>query len=163
MAGDLTALSTQWATYPSTMTTIEKLSAINGSIAPGPPVDVLRSEVKKILSVGGALLKMQAYVSNPAAATSQPCLMASNYLLALIAYEPSLPSMSDTLKTSDQTNLNIIQAMIPNLMADPTNGMTQQIMDQIMALINPNVPWWKANGFSGPIVVSDLIAAGDLF
>lgn len=162
MAGDLAALTTIWSTFPSTMTTADKMSALNHVTAIGPARDVLRSEIKKVLSVNGTMTKMQAYVANPTAAT-QPCLTATNYIVALITYEAALASVGDTLKTSDPTNLNTIQSMVPNLLSDPNNGLTQDVMDQVMALITPRVPWWQANGFSGPILVSDLIAAGDLF
>jgi hypothetical protein len=31
-----------------------------------------------------------------------------------------------------------------------------------LALIQPPVSWWSANGFSGPVTVMDLINAGNL-
>lgn len=159
MSGNLTALQTVWATFPATMTTSDKLSLLNSKIVPGPPKDVRRSEIKKILSASGALPTMAAYVASPVGATSHDCLVATNYLFALITYEATL---GDILATSDVTNLNTIEGMVQNLLLEAANGMTQPVIDAVMALITPGVPWWQANGFTGPVLVSDLIAAGSL-
>jgi hypothetical protein len=155
----ITALRAKWAAYPSSMTTSDKLAALNSLSVPGPARDVQRSEIKKVLQGGGVFDRMQAYVANPAAAT-QPCLTATNYILALVTYEASL---NPVLATSIPANLAAIQVLVPNLLADPANGMTPATLTAVMALITPGVPWWQANGFSGPILVSDLIAAGNLF
>jgi hypothetical protein len=159
MAGNLTALATIWATYPSTMSTDVKLAQLNGTMVAGPAKDVSRSEIKKILQVSGALAKMQAYVANPAGAQNHDCLVATNYLLALVSYEATL---SDVIATSDPTNLNTVNGLVPSLTLEAANGLTTAIVAQITALITPLVPWWKANGFTGPVLVSDLIAAGNL-
>ncbi|MBR0693694.1 hypothetical protein [Bradyrhizobium lablabi] len=161
MAADVSALQAAWSQYPAGMTTIDKLTAINSLKAIGPAVDVQRSEIQKVMSAHGVLDKMQAYVANPAAAT-QPCLTATNYILAVVLYEAeTLGELM--LVTSDPANLNLVQQIAPDLLADPANGMTADILAQMMALITPGVPWWQAHGFAGPITVKDLIAAGNLF
>ena len=101
---------------------------------------------------------MRDYVLDPSA--TQPCLMATNYLLALIEFEASI---TDTLATSVQSNLDMINSLVDGLLQDGRNGITADILAQVMTLITPSIPWWKANGFPGPILVSDLIAAGNLF
>lgn len=158
MSGNYTALSTIWATYPASMSTSQKMAALNATIVPGPAVNVSRTSIKAILQGAGVLDTMQAYIANPAA--TQPALTATNYLLAVIIFEATL---GDVLQTSVPANLTMIENLGPDLLADPANGMTQAILTQIMNLITPGVPWWQANGFSGPVLVSDLIAAGNLF
>lgn len=159
MSGNLQALAEVWVTLPAGSTS-EKLALLNTKMVSGPARDVRRSEIRKILTATGAMPKMQAYVANPAAAQQPPCLLATNYLIALVTYEATI---TDTLQTSDPVNLNNIEGMVPNLLLEPVNGLTQEIMGAIMALITPNVLWWQANGFSGPVLISDLIAAGNLF
>lgn len=159
MPGDLTALQARWATFQTSSSTSDKMALLNGAIVPGPAKDVSRAAIKAILTGAGALATMQAYVVSPSA--TQPALAATNYLLALVLFEAD--AVGDILQTSLPANLAMIEEVRPNLLTDPANGMTAAILDQIMALITPPVPWWRANGFSGPILVSDLIAAGNLF
>lgn len=158
MSGNLTALATQWGTYPASMTTSDKLSALNLLKVAGPATDVSRTAIKTILGPQ-MIVHLTNYIAS--AAATQPCLTATNYLLALISNDAV--ALGDTLKTSDPTILSEIQSLAPNLLADPKNGMTQPRLNRIMALITPPIPWWQVNGFSGPVVVSDLIAAGNLF
>jgi hypothetical protein len=33
----------------------------------------------------------------------------------------------------------------------------------MMALVTPPASWWSVNGFAGPIAITDLIAAGNLY
>lgn len=159
MGGNFTALAAVWATFPAALSTSAKLTQLNSTTTPGPAQDVSRNAIKSILSGAGILATLQAYIASPSA--TQPALAATNYLLALITYEAQ--TIGDVLQTSNPSNLAMIEQLVPNLLADPANGMTMAILDQIMALITPNVPWWQANGFSGPVLVSDLIAAGNLF
>ncbi len=159
MTANTAALAGVWATYPASMATSEKLTQLNSKMVAGPAQDVSRAAIKGILSGNGVLASLQAYVANPAA--TQPALAATNYLLALISYEAE--AVGDVLATSIPANLAMIEQISPNLLADPANGMTQSVHDQIMSLITPPIPWWKANGFSGPVLVNDLINAGNLF
>jgi hypothetical protein len=41
--------------------------------------------------------------------------------------------------------------------------MTQAVVNQMMALIEPLIPWWQANGFTAQVNVMDLINAGNLY
>jgi hypothetical protein len=70
------------------MTTIQKLSAINNSLVPGPSKDVNRADIKTVLVSNGAYAAMKAYVANPGGANQQ-ALIACNYLLAIVDYEPA--------------------------------------------------------------------------
>lgn len=156
---DLTALQTAWATLPVTMTTAEKMAMLNAKAVPGPARDVQRSEIRKILAASGALAAMKQYVANPEQGVHD-ALIGTNYLLAVVEYEVTI---NDTLATSDPANLSMVQQIAPTLLADPANGMTTDILNQVMALITPSIPWWKANGFAGPITVRELISAGNLY
>lgn len=153
-----TPLQTIWATFPPSMTTAQKLAQLNGMLVPGPAQDVSRAAIRSILVGAGILSALQAYVAAPV--TNASAFAATNYLLALISYEAD--AVGDKLQTSVPANLAMIEQIAPNLLADPANGMTQAVHDQIMALITPPVSWWKQNGFAGPVLVNDLITAGNL-
>ena len=45
MSGDYSALTTAWQALPAAMTTIQKLSAINNTLVPGPSKDVNRANL----------------------------------------------------------------------------------------------------------------------
>jgi hypothetical protein len=64
---------------------------------------------------------MKAYIANPGAANQQ-ALIACNYLLAIVDYEPG--TVGPVLATSDPTNLATINASLPGLTADPNTGVT---------------------------------------
>lgn len=153
------ALAAIWATLPASMTTSQKLSTLNDMKVAGPAQNCSRNAIKAILMGAGVLGKMQAYVTSPDA--TQPCLIATNYLLTIVDYEAAVAG--DVFPVSEPANLALIQDIAPNLLSDPANGMTQNDLDRIMALITPLVPWWQANGFSSPVLVNDLIAAGNLY
>ena len=160
MSGDYTALTTAWQALPATMTTIQKLSAINNTLVPGPSKDVNRADIKTVLVSNGAYAAIKAYIANPGAANQQ-ALIACNYLLAIVDYEPG--TVGPVLATSNPTNLATINALLPGLTADPNTGVTQATINALMALITPLVPWWQMHGFSMPVTVADLAAAGNLF
>jgi hypothetical protein len=140
------------------MLTGDKLAAINSMRVPGPAVDVPRSEIKKVLD--GSLEVLQAYAANPPPSATAQTLIAVNYLIAIVGYEASYIPM---LQTSNPAYLAAIQSLVPNLLADPAAGVTQNTINQMMALIRPLVPWWQVNGFSAPVNVIDLISAGYLY
>jgi hypothetical protein len=99
------------------MTTIQKLFAINTSLVPGPSKDVNRADIKTVLVSNGAYASMKAYVANPGGANQQ-VLIACNYLLAIVDYEPG--AVGPVLATSDPTNLATINALLPGLTPIPT-------------------------------------------
>ena len=67
------------------------------------------------------------------------------------------------LATSNPTNLATINALLPGLTADPNTGVTPATINALSSLITPLVPWWQMHGFSTPVTVADLAAAGNLF
>jgi hypothetical protein len=160
MSGDYTALTTAWQALPATMTTIQKLSAINNSLVPGPSKDVNRTDIKTVLVSNSAYAAMKAYVANPGG-SNQQALIACNYLLAIVDYEPG--TVGPVLATSNPTNLATINALLPGLTADPNTGVTPVTINALSSLITPLVPWWQMHGFFMPVTVADLAAAGNLF
>jgi hypothetical protein len=160
MSGNYSALSTLWASLPSSFTTAQKLAAVNATLVAGPAVDVQRASIKAILFSAGAYASMQAYVANPSGA-NQSALIACNYLLAIVDYEPT--AIGPTLATSQEINQALITSLSAGFTADPNTGVTAAVLAQLMALINPRVPWWQMNGFSQPVNVADLANAGNLF
>ncbi|WP_024517040.1 hypothetical protein [Bradyrhizobium sp. Tv2a-2] len=157
MAGNYTALQTIWATLPATMLTGDKLAFVNQQMTAGPAVDVPRSEVRKVLQASGALDILQAYAANPPAGATDAVKASVNYILAVVGYEATY---SDTLETSNSTYSSAIQSMVPNLI---TAGISQDTISAMMALIEPLIPWWQANGFAARVNIWDLISAGNLY
>lgn len=153
------ALQAIWAALPSSMTTAQKLGQVNGMVVPGPPQNVSRTAIQKILQSQGTLTALQAYITSPVAI--QPALTAANYILTVVTYE--ITSLGDTLQTSNPAYLAAIQSFGPSLLADPNTGMTEAGLTQIMNLIFPGIPWWQANGFTQAVCVFDLVSAGNLF
>ena len=154
LPNNLLALQTLWATLPNSLITLDKLRNINSMMVPGSAVDVPRDSVSGILNVASASVRQYATSgANPQAR------LACNYMLALIEYE----SFSTTIQTSSPEVQALIQNLTPNLLADPATGVTQVIIDQMLALINPPIPWWQANGFPHAVDVLYLIDAGNLF
>ena len=122
--------------------------------------DVNRIDIKTVLVSNGAYAAMKAYIANPGAGNQQ-ALIACNYLLAIVDYEPG--TVGPVLVTSNPTNLATINALLPGLTADPNTGVTPATINALNALITPLVPWWQMHGFSMPVTVADLAAAGNLF
>jgi hypothetical protein len=91
----------------------------------------------------------------------EQALIACNYLLAIVDYEPG--TVGPVLATSNPTNLATINALLPGLTADPNTGVTPATINALASLITPLVPWWQMHGFSMPVTVADLAAAGNLF
>jgi hypothetical protein len=56
-----------------------------------------------------------------------------------------------------------LASLLLNITTDARVGITAGDVAALNAgAATPAVLWWVANGFSGPVQVSDLIAAGDL-
>jgi hypothetical protein len=156
----IAALQTLWATLPASDLTGDKLAAVNALRVPGPAVDVQRTAIKALLTGTGALAKLQAYAASPPQPVKVPTVIAVNYLLAIVGYEMTY---SYTLQTSNPVYAAAIQNLVPGLTADPATGVTAGVVAQLMALIQPLVPWWEMNGFTAPVTVWDLISAGNFY
>lgn len=166
MTGNISALQTAWSTLEGT--TAQKLVLLNAATAIGPPQDIKVGTLKNFLNANGLIVAANSYVAN---GTNTDALLGCNYILALLVTPPMANGMPYSyvaannfmLQTSLPANFAAIQTLAPGLLADPLTGWTVALLNQMIAIIAPPVPWWQANGFSGPITVTDLIAAGDLF
>jgi hypothetical protein len=153
--GNSAALQTVWATLSGT--TAQKLTAINAMTAPGPPQDIQISTLQDFLTTNNLLTPITAYVSNGGPQSVQSSLIACNYIIAILS------AIDPTIHASIPANFAAIQQLGPGLLADPGTGVTPQSLAAMMALITPPAPWWQVNGFAGPITITELIAAGNLF
>jgi hypothetical protein len=151
--GNLTALQTAWATLPAGATT-QKLQAINTMTVAGPPQDITVSVLENFLISNNLLQPVTTYVTK---GQNQSALIGCNYLLALIAQS------TPVIHTSIPANFAAVQQLGAGLLADPATGVNQGHITALIAIIAPPILWWQANGFSGAISITDLIAAGNLF
>jgi len=152
MAGNLTALQATWATL--TGPTVQKLAVLNSMMVPGPPQDVTITIMENFLISHNLLQPVTDYVAK---GTNPSALIGCNYFLALLA------AGDPVIHTSIPANFAAVQQIGAGLLADSATGFTQQHLVEMIGLIATPMPWWQANGFSGSVTVTDLIAAGDLF
>src|SRR5262249_5910703 len=56
---------------------------------------------------------------------------------------------------------NMGNAVVAQETATPgSTGFTQAVFEGLLGLAQTTQPWWQANGFSGPVMLSDVAAAG---
>lgn len=152
MSGNILALQAIW---PSLIgPTAQKLMALNIKQVPGTPQDITVATLEKFLIDNNLLAPITTYVTS---GTNPLALIGCNYLLAMMS------GPSPILTTSKPANFLAVQQLGTGLLADPATGVTSPLLAQLIGLIAPPIPWWQANGFSGAITVTDLIAAGNLF
>lgn len=154
MAGDLVALASTWSGLANGSTST-KLTAINALLISGPTVDIDLGIVQGFLKNNGKMPGLLAFVNNTPSSPNPLALQAANYLLAILS-----GSDGPLLKTASTPGL---LAILDNLSADARTGITAGNVTAFNNVCTPKVPWWQANGFDGPIDISDLIAAGNLF
>ena len=152
--GNLTALKATWTTL--TGTTAQKLVTLNAMTVPGSPQDITVTALNSFLTTNNILTPVTAYASRGPNAV-QPALIACNYLVAILA------ATDPTIHTSVPENFAAIQQLGQGLLADPATGVTPTLLAAMMAMVTPSATWWSVNGFSGPITITDLIAAGNLY
>lgn len=92
--------------------------------------------------------------------THDTALAAAQQLLGLASgLVPPLIDMSNSTVYAQVQGL--AAAIMAQETAHPgTTGLTQAVCDRLFALAVTNVPWWRANGFLGPITLADVAAAG---
>ena len=152
--GDLKALQTTWATL--TGTTAQKLATLNAMTVPGAPQDITITTLSNFLTTNNLLAPITAYASRGPNAV-QTALIACNYLIAILS------ATDPTIHTSMPANFAAIKQLGPGLLADPATSVTPQLLAGMMALVTPSATWWSVNGFTGPLTITDLIAAGNLY
>jgi len=134
------ALVTQWAAL--TGTTDQKLSAINALTVAGTSAPIPLIAVMTYLRTNNLWMPIKAAVATSAGAA------------AAVDYN------SDMRVTSLDASLPIVQAMIADLVGHSLLTTAQAL--SLVALGIPQLPWWQANGYTGPFSASDLLAAGGI-
>lgn len=154
------ALSQVWAGL--TGTTADKIAQINAMMVAGPNVDVTIQQVAGFLLLQGIypLLTQFATTSNNGNPTHDGALLAAKTFVAWIAL-PNAPNVHmgqpDVFAAVNQMGM----AMVAQETASPgSTGFTQAVLTGLLALGQTSMPWWQANGFSGPVMASDVVAAG---
>ena len=155
MAGNYAALATLWGTLSGT--TAQKLAAVNAATSPGPPQDILVSTLVNGLGAGNKMTGLTNFIANPGGA-SAAAIEAATYLLLLVqgADGPTLPTGTPSFYAQMQTWMAAL------VVYSAQTGITQANSNGFFAMMATTVPWWSANGFSGPVQVLDLVAAGNL-
>lgn len=138
----------------SSMTTAQKLAALNGWAVAGPNVNVNVSAVVGYLGLNGKLSALAKYAASPPATAAG---VAGQELLAIINC-PNAPAF----QTSNPTVYQTIEGMLTTLAGDANSGISSTDVTNLLALAATTVPWWQANGYGRPISMDDLTAAGGL-
>jgi hypothetical protein len=133
----------------------DRLVSLNARTSPGPLQDVTTSSVSSYLMGAGALASIEAYAASPPAGAPPQAIQAAQYL-ALILTDASYP----TFATSDSSLFSRMAGFVTALEGDARTGVSSSIGAGLLALAQPSIPWWQANGFAAPIGAADLMAAG---
>jgi hypothetical protein len=138
------ALVAKWATLSGT--TAEKLAAINALTLAGPNVPVPVLQVMTYLRTNNLWMAIKASATPGAQAA--------------VDYN------SDPRVQTLDVSLPIVQGMIADLVTHSL--LTQTQANEIIAMGNVGIPWWKmpvasgGGGLKGHVGMNDLIAAGNL-
>lgn len=132
------ALIAKWSTI--TGTTAQKLAAVNALTIAGPtqPVPVLT--LMTYLRTNNLWMQIKAAVGTSAGAA------------AAVDYN------SDPRVENIDVPLPIVQAMLGEMKSKGL--LSDQNIADINAMAVSQVPWWQANGYSGPFNGNDLLAGG---
>lgn len=149
--GNIAALQAIWPTLPG-LPTMQKLTILNNKMVPGPPQDISTVVLSDFLTSKNILQSITEYVYK---GTNQSALIGCNYLLVLLS--------GSIIHTSIPTNFAAVQQLGAGLLADPVTGVTQADVIELLSIVAPPTVWWKVNGFEGPISLTELIAAGNLY
>jgi hypothetical protein len=142
-------------------TTAQKIAKVNLWHVAAPAQDISISGVRQKIS--GALTQLEGFAtgSDPHATTAQ--LTAAHNLLAVLdllagpEYSPHI----DTLYTSISDVSAFVLSVGNTLVANANSGITSTHMTELASAISGGyVSWWQANGYRGPITLTDAIIAG---
>lgn len=149
------ALIAKWATL--TGTTADKLAQINALTAPGPIIDVPVSAIVSYLALNGKLATLTAYAASPPQGANTTAIIAAKELVALIASPNAGP-----FRMSISAVYSGVHTFLDALVSDASTGITAADETKILALAQPQIPWWQSSGYPGPLNQYDLQAAGGL-
>jgi hypothetical protein len=158
------ALITAWhdATQPPTgvtgtgltgsMTTAQKIVAVNGWTVPGPNIDVPVSSVVGYLSLNGKLSGLIKYAASPPATEAG---IAGAELVAVINC-PNAPNF----QTSQSGAYSAVSGLLTALAGDSNSNISSTDATALLALSATLIPWWQTAGLSSPISTADTTTAG---
>ena len=149
----MTVLSQFWATLPASLTTAQKLAQLNATLVAGPPRDVPVSSVLGYLMLNNKLVGLQSYAASPPAGASPGAVVVAKELIAGFAF----PSFTG-FQMSNPTIYSQVSASLQALASDTLTGITSADVTALLNLAATTVPWWEANGYSGPITAAYLTA-----
>jgi hypothetical protein len=154
------ALAQAWANLSGD--TASKLAQINAMTVDGPNVDVDIQQVAGYLLLQGIYPTLTAFAAGSpnSNATHDAALTAAKSLVAWVGLQNAPPvHMSQPAVLAAVTSLG--NAVVAQETAVPgSTGFTQAILNGLLALGQTTQFWWLANGFNGPVTMSDAIIAG---
>ena len=155
------ALSQEWPIL-SGSTVADKLAALNAMVVAGPNVDVSIQQVSGFLLLQGVYPTITAFAQGSTNGT-QPhdgALSAAKSFVAWITM-PDAPYVHFSQPAVAAAVTQLGNAMVAQETASPgSTGFTQAVLDGLLALGQTTMPWWQANGFSGPVTTQDVTNAG---
>lgn len=154
MAGSITALQTTWAGLGAG-STLTKLGTINAMVVANTPQDISVEPVRSYITNKGKMAGLLTFVNNTPSTPLGGSLLACNYLLAILN-----GADGGYLRAGTESGLLTILSGITD---DARTGFVAADVTALNSIVtSPKVPWWQANGYSTPITLADLIAAGNL-
>lgn len=144
----------------SSMTSAQKLAAVNGWTVAGPNVDV---PVSAIVGYLGLNAKLATLIKYAATAPATEAGVAGAELIAVIQC-PNAPGF----RTSQASVLATLQTMLSALAGDVNSGIAAGDVTALLALAATTMAWWQAPtaqngaGLTSPVTEADLEAAGGL-
>lgn len=157
------ALSQIWPSLVGQGASVDaKLAALNVLTVAGPNVDVSIQQVSGFLLLQGVFPTITAFAQGSPNGT-QPhdgALSAAKSFVAWITMpDPPYVHFSQPAVAAAVTQLG--NAMVAQETASPgSTGFTQAVLNGLLALGQTTIPWWQANGFSGPVTSADVANAG---
>ncbi len=154
MAGDFGVLAAKWATLAAAPTVV-KLAALNATNVAGPPQDIAADRIENFLVTTNKIVALRAFVYQTPATPNAQALLAANYLIAILQ-----GADGGLIRAGSEPGL---LGILSHLSDDARTGITAANVTALINACSPPMPWWQANGFTSPVALSDLIAAGNLF
>ena len=139
----------------ASMTTAQKLAAINSWTVVGPYQDVTPSSVVAYLALNVKLAGLINYAKSPPATAAG---IAASELIALLGMGTNAPSFA----MSNPSVFTTISTMLNAVAADPNSGLASADVANLLALAATTMPWWQHAGYTSAFNSNDLAAAGGL-
>lgn len=157
--GSAFALSQIW---PTVGTTEDKLAFVNALIVAGPNIDVAIPQVAGYLLLAGIYPIVESFATG--SPTGDPihdgALIALKTFVAWLTI-PNAPPVhfSDPVVFAQITAFTGVVAA-QEASSPGSTGFTQEVHDGLLALGQTALPWWQANGFRGPVTLTDAANFG---